>query len=222
MRLGPLNKLLEGIMTTITHFVLDIPEARDLENLSGVESDLFILIEQCEMYLKLHNGSPSAEDSKILEPLCLSILVYFVRALSSGVRRQGTENILDELDEHKSERYQYYKDIRDKHFVHSVNEMEKHTVHANYILEKPERGILSISHGGHRTVYLSPNNIREIKEISEVFKEIVEKRIEKEQIKLLEIAKQRIKPEDFHKYSMQAAKPLAEVNVAKSRQKINF
>lgn len=209
-----LTQSLETIMANYRPIDLEFEEARYLANLTGIDYDLKKTVEWCDKY----NGLMS--DRKVMwviEPLTVAILTQFIRAFSSGVRNNNAGHLLHSLSEDQKTRYEHFKDIRDKHIAHSVNEYESNHVRAYYDSDQPELVISSIGSGGDRVVGLSGNNIYEIRDICILLQDKLKTEINNEKEKLLEITKD-FTTEDIRKMKTNAPKHTSNIDASKSRK----
>ncbi len=201
-------------MASHVYVTLEINEARYLADLIGVEYDLNTTIEWCDQFYHI---TSDRHMFWLVEPLTTAILIRFIRAFGGGVRHKSTNFLLSTLSRDEKEQYDYFKNIRDKHAAHSVNEFEDNEVKAYYIQESIEKGVNSIGEGCNRVIGLSGADIESIRNIcaSLVEKIKLEKAAEKE--KLLRITS-KYTAEDIRKFKAKAPKRTENIDVSKSRR----
>jgi len=149
-------------MATHVYVTLEIEEARYLADLIGIEYDLDTTIEWCNQFDRVKTDRHLFW---LVEPLTTAILIRFFRAFGGGVRHKSTNFLLSTLGEVEKEQYNYFKDIRDKHAAHSVNEFEDNEVKAYYTQELIEKGVNNIGEGCNRVIGLSASDIDSIRNI---------------------------------------------------------
>ena len=171
-------------MATHTYIDLEIDEARYLADLVGIEYDLKSTIEWCERYDYLMQDT---EQRWLIEPLTTAILVRFIRAVGGGIRYPRTKHILSVLSDIERDDYEHFKNIRDKHAAHSVNEFESNQVKAYYIEENIEKGVNNIQTGCCRIVGLSCEEILKLHNICKLLLKKVESEIKSERAILLKL-----------------------------------
>jgi hypothetical protein len=81
------------------------------------------------------------------------------------VRNKDALHLLESLNDDQKVQYEYFRDVRDKHIAHSVNEFENNHVKAYYIAETPGKGIESIGSESIRAIGLSSDEINIIENI---------------------------------------------------------
>ena len=205
-------------MAIHTYVDLEIDEARLLMDLVGIEYDLNTTVDWCNHFDELMSDIMSKQGTTwLVEPLTTAILVRFMRAFGSGVRCGNTKHISSYLSEEEKSHYDYFKDLRDKHVAHSVNEFEDNQAKAYYIEGAVEKGINSIQTGCSRIIGLSSSEIDKIRHICNTLVKVIQSEIKEEKTKLLEITSQYTKKE-IVKLKMKAPKHPSKINVTKRRR----
>lgn len=173
------------------------PEAQRLADLNGVSYDLELVSSICERYLQT-DYTASSDDLLVAQSLFVSAVVTYGRTLGSGVRSGVTREQIDQLSEPLQLRHQYFKDIRDKFVAHSVNAFEENCVKL-YLTpaERGERSVSSIGLGHSRVATLSHKDLAELQELVAAVLGIVKEEMDKEQKRLLELARS-LQVDDFY------------------------
>jgi hypothetical protein len=202
-------------MVTHTYEHLEIEEARYLANLFGIEYDLRSTINWCKKFDSLFADK---ELGWLIEPITVAILINFIRAFGGGVRNRNALHLLKLLNDGQKKQYEYFKNVRDKHIAHSVNEFETNYVKACYIEENPKEGIKSIGLGSTRVIALSSNEINEIENICTTLLQGLKKEIETEKVNLLKFTKKNYTVEDIKKMKICVPKHTKDINVSRKRK----
>ncbi len=175
-------------MATHTWVDLHMPEADLLADLNGVVGDLRRAREYAEMTLNALEGE--RRSLPFVEPLSIAMAVTYARAFSGGVRYHLTEEDLTIFSESQRALHQFFRDYRDKHLAHSVNEFEENMARAYYCVERVEsEGFTSVGYGGGRIVSLGSDMVRALIEITHVLESSVRKKISAEEEKLLSLVR---------------------------------
>lgn len=201
-------------MVTHTYVHLEIEEARYLANLFGIEYDLRSTINWCRKFDRLFTDR---ELMWLTEPITVAILTNFIRAFGGGVRNRNVLHLLESLNDYQKVQYEYFKNVRDKHIAHSVNEFETNHVKAYYIEENPEKGIKSIGLGSNRVIALSCDEINKIENICTTLLQRLKKEIETEKEKLLKFTK-RYTAEDIKEMKIYTHKHSKDIDVTRRRK----
>lgn len=201
-------------MATHTYVVLEIDEARYLANLVGIEYDLKTTIDWCDQFSQLMSDR---DKFWMVEPVTTAILVRLIRAFGGGKRHSDAKHILSLLSKEEKEQYEYFKNVRDKHIAHSVNEFEDNEVQAYYIEGAAENGVNSIGLGSGRVIGLSSNEINNIRCICQALMAKVKLEMETEERKLLELTSS-YTAEDILSLKMKSPKNPKEIDASKGRR----
>lgn len=175
-------------MATHTWVDLHMPEAALLADLNGVAGDLRRAREYADMVLNALEGEHP--NLPLVEPLSIAMAVTYARAFSGGVRYHLNEEDLAALSDSQRAHHQFFRDYRDKHLAHSVNEFEENLARAYYCIERVEtEGITSVGYGGGRLVSLGSDLVRALIEITHVLEDGVRKKIKIEEEKLFSLVR---------------------------------
>ena len=171
-------------MATFNYIDLQIPEARLVADLSGIEWDLRRTRDYAHLLIsELGSSSPNWQ---LVEPLSIASAVAYSRAFISGVRHNLRESDLVVLSPAQRSAHDYIRTFRDKHVAHSVNVFEENFARAYYREERVyEEGFISIGSGGGRVAGLSSAEAQTIVELTTVLEAHVEQRIASEKETLL-------------------------------------
>ncbi len=201
-------------MATHTYGHLKIEEARYLANLFGIELDLKSTIDWCKKFDILKENR---ELIWLIEPITVAILTRFIRAFGGGVRKKGALHLLKTLNGDQKKQYEYFKNVRNKHIAHSVNEFETNHVKACYIEENPEKGIQSIGSESIRMIGLSSDDTNKIENICTTLLQRLKKEIETEKEKLLRYTKE-FTVEDIKEMKIDTHKHSKDINISRRRK----
>ena len=201
-------------MATHVYVALEIDEARYLADLIGVKYDVKTTLEWCNQFDFVKNDQHLFW---LVEPLTTAILIRFIRAFGGGVRHKTTSSLLSDLCDTEMDYYDYFKNIRDKHVAHSVNEFEENEVKAYYVQESIENGINSIGEGCTRVVGLSGDDIENIRKICTKLIKNINSEISIEKEKLLKITSNYTE-EEIKKLKATVSKQVSDIDVTKARK----
>jgi hypothetical protein len=175
-------------MATHTWVDLDIPEAQELADLTGIDADLHRAKDLAQMLMaEMTSAKPNW---KFAEPLSMAITVAYSRAFMTGVRARLTEADLSVLTPTQRIAHDRLRAYRDKHVAHSVNAFEENQPRAQYCVERVQtEGITSIGCSHARVVSLSTDDIESVSELADVLLKHVAARIAVEKTKLLSLVR---------------------------------
>ena len=173
-------------MATSTFVEIDIPEAADLADLTGIQFDLESARSLSQMLKKeLESEKP---DWSLVDPLSTAILVRYSRPFVSGVRQHLGEEAIQTLTKQQQCKHQRLRAFRDKHIAHSVNAFEENQPVAQYWMERVnEEGITSIECTHTRVVGLASSDVEDVVELTTALLSYVNARLEQEKAKVLEV-----------------------------------
>lgn len=174
-------------MATWRFVNLDLPETKLLADLTGILNDLNSTIDICDLFLqeRLRNA-----DLILLDSLTSAVVVRYARSFKSGVRSRVPSGILDNLTTEQKNTHEWIIGLRDKYVAHSVNSFEENMVVAYLVPEEVgPKNVSSISVQQHRLICLGDDDITQLKSLVNVISENVSKLIDKENKKVLEIAR---------------------------------
>lgn len=175
-------------MTTNTWVDLEIPEAKTLADLTGIRYDL----NSARDLAKMLEAEIAAEapNWQLADPLSTAILVRYSRAFASGVRSPLGNDALAVLSPEQREMHARLRAIRDKHLAHSVNAFEENQPVARYCEERvSQEGITSVECNHSRILGLNSREIAGVIELTTVFLEFVDGRLQEEKQRLLHIVR---------------------------------
>lgn len=112
-------------------------EAAKLADTASVLQDLGFVVEVCSRLVTLMESGDDC-DSLLIEALWSAALVAYVRAFATGVRHGLSEDDVSGLPGEPVAVHRWYKDLRDKHVVHSVNPYEEVSVGAILSVDEPK------------------------------------------------------------------------------------
>jgi hypothetical protein len=175
-------------MATNTFVEIDLPEATDLADLTGIEVDLETARNFAQALKKvLESEKP---DWSLVDPLSIAILIRYSRPFVTGVRSRLGEEALQRLSGPQREKHIRLRAFRDKHIAHSVNAFEDNQPIARYWLERvKEEGITSVECQHERIVGLSADDVEAVIELTTEMLSYVGIRLQEEKAKVLEIVR---------------------------------
>ena len=146
-------------MATNTFVEIDIPEAVDLADLTGISHD-FESAKQFATQLKdMFEREPP--DYSSVEPMTTAILVRYSRPFTTGVRRRIKETELETLSIEQRAAHDRFRLWRDKHIAHSVNAFEENHPVARYYLERfNDEGFTSVECNSNQLIGMSLQTLR--------------------------------------------------------------
>jgi len=206
-------------MAIWTFVDFNVPEARRLADLTGVEYDLRQSAEFCRELIKRREVSPYG-DMEILQALCVAAITIYGRTLGTGVRTGISRDQIERLTPELQEEHQYFKDLRDKWIAHSVNAYEHNNVVARPVPEeRGERKIYDVSVQHTRVAIISDHDIRNLlKLIGELLK-LVNADLALEKASVLAFA-QSLPVEPFYSGASSAAPVASRIEAGKPRKKM--
>ena len=203
-------------MATNTFVAINIPEAAELADLSGISND-FECAKQFAKRLKeiRESGQP---DISLIEPLTIATLVRYSRPFTTGVRHRLENHELLTLSQVQKVAHDRLRDWRDKHIAHSVNVFEDNQPVARYWIERFEdEGFSSVECNSNNLVGMSIGDTEMVIELCNHFLERLKLQIEAEKQKVLEVVRSLPKEQVL---SMNKPKELPKINdVAKVRKR---
>ena len=175
-------------MATNTFVEIDIPEALDLADLTGIANDFectkHFATQLKEMLLR------EPPDYSLVEPMTTAILVRYSRPFTTGVRRRINEDELSTLLPEQRLAHERFRLWRDKHIAHSVNVFEKNQPVARYWVERfDEEGFTSVSCNSNQLIGMSLKDVEMIIELGNHFTEVLKPILKQEKKKVLEIVR---------------------------------
>lgn len=177
-------------MATNTFVELNIPEASELADLTGIKYDLETARDFAKLHLEAYKSQPASWHN-LTDALTTAVCVRYARPFSrSNKRRRLEEDSLERLTEEQRLKHDRLIAIRNKYSAHSENAFEESQPIARYWLERvQEEGIAAIECQHSRIVGLSPAELNSVIELTEVFLVYVQARREKEKARLLPIVR---------------------------------
>ena len=175
-------------MATNSFVEIDIPEAAELADLSGVLLD-FEATKRFAVQLKIMLAEENPEYSS-WEPMTTAILVRYSRPFANGRRQRLREEDLRTLSSTQRKSHDRFRNWRDKHIAHSVNVFEDNQPVARYWVERfDDEGFTSVECNSHQLVGLSSSDIDQVIELTSHFIEYLKPRIRAEKKKVLTIVR---------------------------------
>lgn len=175
-------------MATNTFVEIDLPEATDLADLTGIRFDLGSARSLSLMLMKEFESEKP--NWPIVDPLSIAILVRYSRAFVSGVRQHLGEEVIQTLTTIQQTKHQRLRSFRDKHIAHSVNAFEENQPIARYWIERvDEEGITSVECNHSRVVGLGSDDVEDVIELTTALLTYVDLRLEQEKSKIFEIVR---------------------------------
>lgn len=204
-------------MATNTFVEIDLPEARDLADLTGIQMDLMAARDFALMLKKVFESERPKWD--LVDPLSTAILVRYSRPFVTGVRARLGEDALQKLSGPQREKHRRLRAFRDKHIAHSVNAFEENQPVARYWIERvKEEGITSVECNHTRVVGLSSADVEVVIELTTAMLSHVDSCLEQEKAKVFEIVKKMPVDEILSKGSKGSKHPDLK-NIHKPRKK---
>lgn len=175
-------------MATNTFVEIDLPEATDLADLTGIQVDLETARNFARMLKKVFESEKP--DWSLVDPLSTAILVRYSRPFVTGVRSRLGEEALQRLSGPQREKHRRLRAFRDKHFAHSVNAFEDNQPVARYWIERvQEEGISAVECQHGRILGLSSDDVEAVIELTTEMLSYVGARLKEEKSKVLEIVR---------------------------------
>lgn len=175
-------------MATNTFIEIDLPEAADLADLTGIHYDLESARSFAQTLKRMfESGTPNWE---LVDPLSTAILVRYSRPFVKGVRKWLGDESLHALTGPQRAKHQRLRDFRNKHIAHSVNAFEDNQPIARYWLERVhEKGITSVECNHTRITGLSSADLEDVIELTTAILSYVESCLTQEKAKVLDVVR---------------------------------
>jgi len=176
-------------MATNTFVEIDLTEAADLADLSGIQVDLQTALRFSEILKRILESERT--DWDLVDPLSTAILVRYSRPFVKGVRRWLGDEALRALSPAQRAKHEHLRLFRDKHIAHSVNAFEDNQPVARYWVERVhEEGITAVECNHTRISGLSSADIEAVIELTTAMLAYVEVNLKAEKARVLEIVRQ--------------------------------
>lgn len=175
-------------MATNTFVEIDIPEAANLADLTGISHDLESAKQFATQLKEMLSREPP--DYSLIEPMTIAILVRYSRPFTTGVRRWFGEAEIETLSPKQKTAHERFRLWRDKHIAHSVNVFEDNQPIARYWVERfDDEGFTSVECNSTQLIGLSAYDIEMILELTTHFLEEIKPRLKIEKERVLEIVR---------------------------------
>lgn len=175
-------------MATNTFVDIDLPEASDLADLTGIRDDLHSARSFAQELKKIFEAE--RPNWGLVDPLSTAILVRYSRPFMTGVRKRLNKEALRALSGPQQQKHDRLRAFRDKHIAHSVNEFEENQPVARYWVERvEEEGITSVECNHARVIGLSLADLEDVIELTNTMISYVDGRLKQEKAKVLEIVR---------------------------------
>jgi len=168
--------------TTVGNRILRVPEAQLLSDLYGIEIDLGNAIEFCDLLLNAWGSTPPT--IQLIDPLSTAAVVRYARCFEGGVRTRLTEEDIRAIDPSWVDFHQKMFFLRQKHLAHSVNEFEENRVTVSVVEPPGPPKVHSIGMLGGRLMGLDADTAQALKELAELVRAEVSRRIDREKTRL--------------------------------------
>lgn len=174
-------------MATYTFVDFEHDRSTALAHLHSIHFDLSSVIQLCEFLdAQCKKSEHYYAGAELTDAFSTAILVRYVRAFSSGVRRSLGKDALKTLSSEQRANHDRLKAFRDRHIAHSVNAFEDTKVQARYCAERvAEEGITSVSAAHYRVVGLGGKDVVDMIDLCKTLLLYVQGEIEKEKQNLL-------------------------------------
>ena len=175
-------------MATNTFVQIDLPEATDLADLTGIQIDLATARDFAKMVNEIFESEKP--DLSLVDPLSTAVLVRYSRAFVTGVRTRLGEDALQHLNAAQRQKHDQLRAFRDKHIAHSVNAFEENQPIARYrIGHVKEEGITSVECSHTSVSGLSSDDVEAVIELATAMLCYVDSRLKEEKARILKIVR---------------------------------
>jgi hypothetical protein len=175
-------------MATNTFVEIDLPEAQNLADYTGIAFDLRTARDFATTALA-ENRKPQPNDT-FSDPLMVATTIRYARAFVGGVRIKVYEEVGFILTDQQRSKHESIINMRHKYIAHSVNAFEESQPIARYWVETvKEEGIDSIECNHSRIIGLSERDYEDIIELASAWLRYVEPKIKDEKVRLLPIVR---------------------------------
>lgn len=183
-------------MATNAFVEIDIPEAQDLADLTGINIDLQMARNFASRLKEMLEKEPP--DCSLVEPMTIAILIKYNRPFMSGVRLKLKEDTLKTLSPFQKAAHGQFYSWRNKHIAHSVNEFEENQPIARYWVERfDDEGFSSVECNSNQIIGMNLHDVEMVIELTSHFINELKSRIKKEKEKVLAIVRSRPKEQIF-------------------------
>lgn len=205
-------------MATNTFVEIQLAEATDLADLTGIQVDLQAARDFAKVLKKIFESE--RPDWQLVDPLSTAVLVRYSRPFVKGVRQWLGSEALRVLSAEQRKKHEYLRLFRDKHIAHSVNAFEDNQPVARYWAERvKEEGITSVECNHTRISGLSSADIEVVIELTTAMLEYVEAKLTEEKAKVLSIVR-KIPLLDILSSRLRSPRVPASGDVGKSRKRL--
>lgn len=143
-------------MSRAEYVSIPLPEGKRLADLFGISEDLLECRDCIQLYKSLCQSERSPQNALLIDCVVTTIFIRYGRCFSSGVRTRSTQQQLEAIMDDADRRvHQLARDLRDKHFAHSVNCFESPQITVSLRIDSTDREVTSVSVGTH--TILAPN-----------------------------------------------------------------
>ena len=167
---------------------LDLPEAADLADLTGVRYDLDSARNLARRLKKLLGSRQY--DSELVDALTTAILVRYSRSFVTGVRKRLKDDALGMLTDEQRKKHDQLRAWRDKHIAHSVNAFEENRPVARYWVERVrDEGFVSVECNQTKVIGLGEADLDDVIELTTTLLTYVDAHLATEKTRVLGIVR---------------------------------
>jgi hypothetical protein len=170
---------------------VDLPEANDLADLTGIKRDLESAREFAVFFKEVRQGK--RWEWILTDALTTAILVRYGRAFAKGIRQPLNKfgaDIFSKLTAEQLEKHERLRDFRNLHIAHSVSAFEENIPVARYWVERVQaEGISSVECNSISVSAMSVDDADGIIELTSTFLVHVEALIRNEKARLLQLVR---------------------------------
>ena len=175
-------------MATNAFVEIDLPEAADLADLTGIQVDLQTARRFAEILKKIFESERPNWD--LVDPLSTAILVRYSRPFVKGVRRWLGDEALRALSSAQRAKHEHLRLFRDKHIAHSVNAFEDNQPVVRYWVEwVHEERVTAVECNHTRISGLSSADLEAVIELTTAMLAHMEVNLKTEKARMLEIVR---------------------------------
>ncbi|MBI5040810.1 MAG: hypothetical protein HZB57_06330 [Gammaproteobacteria bacterium] len=175
-------------MATNTFVEIDIPEAAELADLTGIQRDFESTKQFAAKLAEI--WSSERPDFTLIEALTTAPLVRYSRPFLEGVRKWFSKMELESLTPEQRAAHEHFRLWRSKHIAHSANVFEDNQPIARYWVERFDvEGFTSVECNSNIVAGMSASDIRAIIELADHFINKLKPLIEAEKQRVLSVVR---------------------------------
>ena len=179
---------------TNNYKAVDVPEAADLADLTGIRDDLTSVVDFCIKLREICQTRRGA-DFILMDAIWTAITIRYGRCFASGVRKKLDALVVDLVSELSAEQrstHELLLTLRNRYAAHSVNALEENQPVVRYWEERVHaEGFLSVECNTTRQVGVSGDELDRVQLLANALLNVVNRRTLTEKKRVLSLLRSR-------------------------------